>query len=67
MCKDVNEVADEAVVDDFAYKVLEYLWADVAKFDRSKWFNEDVKCLDDLVKEYKKNGLGVFNNDVFNK
>lgn len=67
MRKDVNEVPDEAVVDDFAYKVLEYLWADVAKFDRSKWFNEDVKCLDDLVKEYKKTGLGVFNNDVFNK
>ena len=54
-------------IEDFAYKVLEYLWADVSKFDRSKWFVDGIKSLDDLVNKYKTNGLEVFINDVFKK
>lgn len=61
------DVSDPKAIEDFAYKVLEYLWADVAKFDRSKWFAENIKSLDDLVDEYKTNGIGAFNHDVFNK
>lgn len=61
------DVSDPKAIEDFAYKVLEYLWADVAKFDRNKWFADNIKSLDDLVDEYKTNGIGAFNHDVFNK
>lgn len=67
MRKDVDGLSNSQAVEDFAYKVLEYLWSDVAKFDRPRWFKEGIKCLDDLVNEYKKSGIGVFNYDVFNK
>lgn len=33
----------------FAYKVFEYLWSDVAKFNRSEWFTSEIKTLDDLI------------------
>lgn len=62
-----NDVSDPKDIEDFAYKVLEYLWADVSKFDRSKWFVDGIKSLDDLVNKYKTNGLEVFINDVFKK
>lgn len=44
----------------FAYKVFEYLWDDVAKFDRETWFGEDIKSLDELIDEYMKDGMNVF-------
>ena len=46
---------------------LEYLWSDVAKFDRNKWFADGIKSLDELVKEYKEKGLEVFVDGIFNK
>ena len=67
MRKDVDGVSNPQEIEDFAYKVLEYLWSDVTKFDRTKWFEEDIKCFDDLVDAYKKNGIGAFKHDVFNK
>lgn len=39
----------------FAYKVLEYLWSDVAKFNRQDWFVDGIKSLDDLIDAYMKN------------
>lgn len=65
--------SDPQAIEDFAYKVLEYLWADVAKFDRGNWFVDEIKSLDDLVKEYKdkgnenNRGLEVFVNGIFDK
>lgn len=61
-------------VDQFNYKVLEYLWSDVAKFDRSRWINHKETRLkktpnsfDELVKMVNqyglKNILEAFNND----
>lgn len=67
MRQEKEDTSDPKAIEDFAYKVLEYLWADVAKFDRSKWFAENIKSLDDLVDEYKTKGIGAFNHDVFNK
>lgn len=58
---------DNVNIENFAYKVLEYLWSDVAKFDRSKWFTGGIKSLDELVKEYKNKGLEVFVDGIFNK
>lgn len=37
---------------DFAYKVLEYLWNDVAKLDRNAWFDASINSFDDLVDRY---------------
>ena len=64
---------------EFAYKVFEYLWDDVAKYDRKQWFG-DVKSLDELIDNYvkasqyekdadsaSKDGRTVFSKDVFKK
>ncbi|MCQ2502419.1 MAG: AAA family ATPase [Saccharofermentans sp.] len=37
---------------EFAYKVFEYLWADVAKFNRTDWFIGEVKSLDILIYKF---------------
>lgn len=67
MRKEKVDASDPEAVNAFAYKVLEYLWSDVAKFDRSKWFADGIKSLDELVKEYKEKGLEVFVDGIFNK
>ncbi len=67
MRKEKLDASDPEAVNAFAYKVLEYLWSDVAKFDRSKWFTDGIKSLDELVKEYKNKGLEVFVDGIFNK
>lgn len=62
----VNELdSNEAKVRTFAYKVLEYLWDDVAKFDRDSWFNNKIRTLDELVEEYIRSGKEVFKDGVF--
>lgn len=62
-----TDLSEPQAIEDFAYKVLEYLWADVAKFNRTEWFDKEIKSLDDLVAEYKKRGIEVFADEVFNK
>ena len=47
----------------FAYKVLEYLWADVSKLDHSVIFNPSYKTFEDLVKDFAK-GIIVFNDKL---
>lgn len=50
------DVTDESKIKDFSYKILEYLWDDVAKFsEKNKWF-KDVKTLDQLLEAYEENG-----------
>lgn len=52
----------------FAYKVMEYLWDDVAKFQRDKWFKDGINSLDKLIDEYMKSGVnGVFKDGVIKK
>lgn len=53
-------------VEAVAYKLLEYLWDDVVKFNRSEMF-KNPKTLDDLVEEYKQNGEGVFVDGIIKK
>lgn len=67
MRKETLDASDPKAIEDFAYKVLEYLWDDVAKFDRSSWFDKEIKSLDQLVEEYKKQGIGAFSDGIFNK
>lgn len=47
----------------FAYKVLEYLWADVSKLDHSIIFNPSYKTFEDIVKDFAK-GVVVFNDKL---
>lgn len=61
----ISDVSESQAIEDFAYKVLEYLWADVTKFDRTGWFDKEIKSLDDLVSEYKVRGIEVFNDEIF--
>lgn len=42
----------DVLLKDFAYKVFEYLWSDVAKFNRKDWFVDEVKSLDILIYKY---------------
>lgn len=55
---DSEEQRDEKA-ERFAYKVLEYLWNDVAKFNKPDWFNEDIKDFDTLVDRFR-DGKTVF-------
>ena len=64
LCKTEEEALDPVKKKEFAYKLLEYLWDDVAKFVRSDWFNPDIKTLDQLIEEYVKNGESVFINGI---
>ena len=52
------------ITEKFAFKVFEYLWDDVAKFSRDKWFGE-IKSLDKLIDSYISNGEQVFKNGLF--
>lgn len=62
----VQESANE-----FAYKVLEYIWNDVCKIGREEWFDtEKYKTLEDLIAAYmspkgEDNPLSIFRNITF--
>lgn len=47
----IDDYSDEKLKE-FAYKVFEYLWADVAKFNRTEWFIGEVRSLDILIYKY---------------
>ncbi len=49
----------------FAYKMLEYLWSNVSKYGRPSWFKGDPKTLDKLVENFEKDGVGIFEGDIF--
>ena len=70
MVEDKLDVNNPDKIKEFAYKMLEYLWDDVAKFtDKQKWFNSDIKTLDQLIENYEEKAkdnkaLEVFGNDL---
>lgn len=51
-------------VDEFAYKVLDYLWSDVSKLDHNVIFN-NYKTFESLIKDYKSKGVKVFRPNIF--
>ena len=67
MRNDNATISSQDDTEKFAYKVLEYLWDDVSKFSREKWFQEDIKSLDQLVERYLKNGIEVFSDELKGK
>ncbi len=48
--------------DNFAEKVLKYLWDDAFKFDRTSQFG-DVKTLEELIENFNEKGFAVFKAD----
>ena len=62
---DENEENDEKL-EEFAYKVFEYLWTDVIKFNRNDWFIDDIKSLDDLIYKYS-NHVNIFVQELANE
>lgn len=67
-----NVTSDEVQRKEFAYKIFEYLWDDVVKYDRTVLF-KDAKTLDDLIDNYVKlgsndiDGKNVFVENIFKK
>lgn len=63
-------IDSEKAAENFAEKVLFYIWDDIAKFDRSMWFDDKCKSFEDLLKEFEKNKLkvfkGLFENEINN-
>lgn len=59
--KEIDKISDKIPVmaESFAYKMFEYLWNDVAKFNRDEWFVKSIVTLELLISEYKK-GKQVF-------
>lgn len=51
LMESTEDYSDEKLKE-FAYKVFEYLWADVAKFNRTDWFIDEVKSLDILIYKF---------------
>ena len=49
----------EDILKEFAHKVFEYLWTDVAKFNRSEWFIEEIRSFSGLLYKY------INHEDVF--
>ncbi len=50
----------------FAYKVFDYLWSDVAKLDHAVFFKA-YNTLEDLINDYVRNGVSIFNDGIFPK
>lgn len=67
-----NVTSNEVQRKEFAYKIFEYLWDDVVKYDRTALF-KDAKTLDNLIDNYVKSGSNdidgknVFVENIFKK
>ena len=72
LAKKENEY-DEEKTKKFAFKVLEYLWDDVVRYDHTELFDNKIETLDDLVDKFikyakdNKESTLVFKDDTFNQ
>lgn len=57
--------SDKDIRISFAHKVLDYLWNDIAKFERNSWF-ASYKTLDDVQNDFIHDfdSLSIFNNGI---
>lgn len=60
LCQSEDETTDEIKIKLFAYKFFEYLWDDVAKYNRPKWFGNEIKTLDAVLDKFVEAGEKVF-------
>ena len=49
----------------FAYKVLEYLWDDVCRFNKTDLFDSNYNTLSDLIDAFIIDGIDIFIDGVF--
>ena len=64
--KVIGDCKDEA--NNFAYKVLEYIWNDVCKYGQSDWFNtKKYRTLEELLDGFMTEQLAVFETIDFNE
>lgn len=47
-------------IENFAEKVLMYIWEDIAKIDPTLWFSSDFKSFDELLDAFNKKHLDIF-------
>lgn len=52
----------EDKAEEFANKVLEYIWSDVSKFNRKDWFAEGIKSFDEVLK--KRDFMAIFTESI---
>jgi 5-methylcytosine-specific restriction endonuclease McrBC GTP-binding regulatory subunit McrB len=55
---------DQQKMNKFAYKVLDYLWNDVAKYNRELWFGHIISSFDELIETYFVSGFTKFPNNL---
>jgi hypothetical protein len=55
---------DSEKINKFSYKVLEYLWNDVSKLNRIKWFGNNIKTLEELIESFRKSGFSDLPNNL---
>ena len=58
------ESGTKVSADQFASKVLMYLWEDAGRMCRKEMFGNNILTYSGLVAEWKKSGVGVFSNDT---
>ena len=63
----VNESDGSVSLDDIKYKVLMYLFDDVARHRRTVIFRNTTSRFSEIIAEFEKKGLQVFNEDVCDK
>lgn len=69
---DKSNLSNETQRKEFAFKIFEYLWDDVAKYSHDSLF-KDAKSLDDLIEKYVSlgsndiDGIKVFNDNIIKK
>ena len=62
LCATQEDCNNETKKNAFAYKLFEYLWDDVAKFNHAEWFGSDIKTLDQLIDKFMEHGKQVLEN-----
>lgn len=68
--QDPKEEITYEKIERFASKVLEYLWNDIVKHDKSTWFSKECLSLESLISLYvefgkSSNSLKVFSDDFY--
>jgi hypothetical protein len=59
------DISNKDEIEKFAYKIFDYLWNDVAKFDRLRWFKEYFRSLEELIDTFIELGMDNKGQEVF--
>lgn len=62
LCKDKHNKFDKEKADDFASKIIMYLWNDIFKYNRDEIFND--KELNECIRNFYDKGIDIFNHKI---